>query len=99
MPLIKASQLKENIVDSRGISSSNSIGGIAKSPFLAGKMIFALNNQFEGDLGRLNCRLTEYGKVKLLTIALSNENSYYLYVSIDPVKNCLSVVLKLRDSI
>jgi hypothetical protein len=94
-PLIKANQL----VDSRGTSSSSSSGGIASSSFLASKMIFALNKQFEPDLGNLNYHLTEYGKVKLLTIALSNENSYYLCVSIDPVKNCQPIVLKVLESI
>ena len=66
------------IVDSRGMSSSSS-GGITKSSFLASMMIFALNKQFEPDLGNLNYHLTQYGKVKLLTIALSNENSYYYF--------------------
>lgn len=102
-PLIKASRLKEeaNIVDSRGTSSGSSAttGGIVNSTFLASRMIFALNKQFEGDLGHLNYQLTEYGKVKLLTIALSNENNYYLCVSIDPVKDCHPVVLKVLKSI
>lgn len=97
-PLIKASRLKENVVDSNGISNS-SLAGITNSTFLASRMIFALNKQFEGDLGHLNYQLTEYGKVKLLTIALSNENNYYLCVSIDPVKNCHPVVLKVLKSI
>jgi hypothetical protein len=99
LPLIKASQLKENILDSRGISSSSSSGSVASSSFLASKMIFALNKQFEADLGHLNYHLTEYGKVKLLTVALSNENSHYLCVSIDPIKNCQPVVLKVLESI
>jgi hypothetical protein len=94
-PLIKANQL----IDSMGISSTGSTGGIANSSFLASKMIFALNKQFEPDLGHLNYHLTEYGKVKLLTVALSNENSYYLCVSIDPVKNCQPVVIKVLKSI
>jgi hypothetical protein len=93
-PLIRANQ----IVDSRGISSSAS-GGIASSSFLASKMIFALNKQFENDLGHLNYHLTEYGKVKLLTVALSNENSHYLCVSIDPVGDCQPVVVKVLKSI
>jgi hypothetical protein len=93
-PLIRANQ----IVDNRGVSSSTS-GGIASSSFLASKMIFALNKQFENDLGHLNYHLTEYGKVKLLTVALSNENSYYLCVSIDPVGNCQPVVVKVLKSI
>jgi hypothetical protein len=93
-PLIRANQ----IVDSRGISSSAS-GGIASSSFLASKMIFALNKQFENDLGHLNYHLTEYGKVKLLTVALSNENSHYLCVSIDPVSDCQPVVVKVLKSI
>ncbi|AFU59166.1 MAG: hypothetical protein QXX64_04875 [Nitrososphaera sp.] len=97
-PLIKASRLKENVVDSNGISNS-SLAGITNGTFLASRMIFALNKQFEGDLGHLNYQLTEYGKVKLLTIALSNENNYYLCVSIDPVKNCHPVVLKVLKSI
>ncbi len=62
-------------------------------------MIFAMNKQFEGDLGNLNYHLTEYGKVKILTIALSNENRYYLCVSIDPAENCGPVVLKVFKSI
>lgn len=94
-PLIRANQL----IDSRGISSTGSTGGIANSSFLASKMIFALNKQLERDLGHLNYHLTEYGKVKLLTVALSNENSYYLCVSIDPVKNCQPVVIKVLKSI
>jgi hypothetical protein len=93
-PLIRANQ----IVDSRGISSSAG-GGIASSSFLASKMIFALNKQFENDLGHLNYHLTEYGKVKLLTVALSNENSHYLCVSIDPVGDCQPVVVKVLKSI
>jgi hypothetical protein len=94
-PLIKADQL----VDSRGVSSTSSTGGIANSSFLASKMIFALNKQFEPDLGHLNYHLTEYGKVKLLTVALSNENSHFLCVSMDPVSNCQPVILKVLDSI
>jgi len=94
-PLIKANQ----IVDGREVSSTSSTGGIANSSFLASKMIFALNKQFELDLGHLNYHLTEYGKVKLLTVALSNENSYYLCVSIDPLKNCQPVVIKVLESI
>lgn len=93
-PLIKANQ----IVDGREVSSTSSAGGIANSSFLASKMI-ALNKQFELDLGHLNYHLTEYGKVKLLTVALSNENSYYLCVSIDPLKNCQPVVIKVLESI
>lgn len=93
-PLIRANQ----IVDSRRVSSSSS-GGIASSSFLASKMIFALNKQFENDLGHLNYHLTEYGKVKLLTVALSNENSHYLCVSIDPVGDCQPVVVKVFKSI
>ncbi|HJS68948.1 MAG TPA: hypothetical protein VJ730_05955 [Nitrososphaera sp.] len=93
-PLIRANQ----IVDSRGICS-NAGGGIASSSFLASKMIFALNKQFENDLGHLNYHLTEYGKVKLLTVALSNENSHYLCVSIDPVGDCQPVVVKVFKSI
>jgi hypothetical protein len=93
-PLIRANQ----IVDSRGICS-NAGGGIASSSFLASKMIFALNKQFENDLGHLNYHLTEYGKVKLLTVALSNENSPYLCVSIDPVGDCQPVVVKVLKSI
>jgi hypothetical protein len=93
-PLIKANQL----IDSRGISSAGS-GGVASSSFLASKMIFALNKQFEPDLGQLNYHLTEYGKVKLLTVALSNENNHYLCVSIDPVKNCQPVLMKVLESI
>lgn len=93
-PLIRANQ----IVDNRGVSSSTS-GGIASSSFLASKMIFALNKQFENDLGHLNYHLTEYGKVMLLTVALSNENSHYLCVSIDPVGNCQPVVLKVLKNI
>ena len=93
-PLIRANQ----IVDNRGISSSAG-GGIASSSFLASKMIFALNKQFENDLGHLNYHLTEYGKVKLLTVALSNENSHYLCVSIDPVGDCQPVVVKVLKSI
>jgi hypothetical protein len=94
-PLIKANQL----VKCEGTSSTGSAGGVANSSFLASKMIFALNKQFEPDLGHLNYHLTEYGKVKLLTVALSKENSYYLCVSIDPVKNCQPVVLKVLKSI
>ena len=93
-PLIRANQ----IVDSRRVSSSSS-GGIASSSFLASKMIFALNKQFENDLGHLNYHLTEYGKVKLLTVALSNENSHYLCVSIDPVGDCQPVVVKVFKNI
>ena len=94
-PLIKANQ----IVDGRGVSSTSLTGGIASSSFLASKMIFALNKQFEPDLGHLNYHLTEYGKVKLLTVALSNENSHFLCDSMDPLKNCQPVVLKVLKSI
>jgi hypothetical protein len=94
-PLIKANQ----IVDSRGISSTGPTGGIANSSFLASKMNFALNKRFEPELGNLNYHLTEYGKVKLLTVALSNENGHYLCVSIDPVANCQPVVIKVLESI
>jgi hypothetical protein len=93
-PLIKANQ----IVGSRGVSSSAS-GGIDSSSFLASKMIFVLNKQFEPDLGHLNYHLTEYGKVKLLTVALSNENSHFLCVSMDPLKNCQPIVLKVLKTI
>jgi hypothetical protein len=62
-------------------------------------MILALNKQFEPNLGYLNYPLTGYGKVKLLTVALSNENSHFLCVSIDPLKNCQPVVLKVLESI
>jgi hypothetical protein len=94
-PLIKTNQ----IIGSRGSSSASSTGGIANSSFLASKMIFSLNKQFEPDLGNLNYLLTEYGKVKLLTVALSNENNHYLCVSIDPLTNCHHVVLKVLESI
>jgi hypothetical protein len=93
-PLIKANQ----IVGGRGVSSSAS-GGIANSSFLASKMVIELNKQFEPDLGHLNYHLTEYGKVKLLTVALSNENGHYLCVSMDPLKDCRPIVLKVLKTI
>jgi hypothetical protein len=60
------------------MSNSSSTGGITNSSFFASKMIFALNNHFEADLDNLSYHMTAYGKGKLLTIAISNENSYYL---------------------
>ena len=77
--LIKANQP----VDSKGVNSTSSTGGIAGSSFLASKMIFALNKQFEPDLGHLNYHLTEFGKMKLLTVALSKENNHFFCVSMD----------------
>lgn len=75
------------------------MANIGRSSFHASKMIFALNKQFEGELGELNYNLAEYNKVKLLTIALSNRSNHYLCVSMDPLDDCQTVISKVISSI
>ncbi|MEW6605206.1 MAG: hypothetical protein AB1351_11050 [Thermoproteota archaeon] len=89
-PLIAANHMEENLVQgTEGFTSS----------FAASRMVSMLNKQFESGLGQMNYHLTEYSKVKLLTVALSNENSYYLCISMDAVADCHPVIVKVLNSI
>jgi hypothetical protein len=59
----------------------------------------SLQRPFESFLGQLNYQLTDYDKVKLVTIPLTNRNDLYLCASIDPVKNCQEIIAKILKSI
>jgi hypothetical protein len=103
-PRIKFSQLVEG---SKGNGSRGGLDGdhfhqkssVPISSFQASKMAFDLNRQFEKDLGALNYQLFSFGKVLLVTIALTNRNDRYLCISIDPVPNSQDIVSKVLKSI
>ncbi len=59
----------------------------------------SLKKPFEPFLGQLNYQLTDYDRVKLVTIPLTNRNDLYLCASIDPVKNCQEIISKILKSI
>jgi len=59
----------------------------------------SLQKPFEPLLGQLNYQLTDYDKVKLVTIPLTDRNDLYLCASIDPVKNCQEIIAKILKSI
>lgn len=86
--------------DTDGIPETKDMdSNIGKSSFHASRMIFALNKQFENELGELNYNLAEYNKVKLLTLALSNKSNHYLCVSIDPLRDCQPVISRVISSV
>jgi hypothetical protein len=103
-PRIKFSQLVERSegngnrggLDSRHLQKKSSM---PISSFQASKMAFDLNRQFENDLGALNYQLFSFGKVLLVTIALTNRNDRYLCISIDPVPNSHDIVSRVLKSI
>ena len=59
----------------------------------------SLQKPFESFLGQLNYQLTDYEKIKLVTIPLTSRNDRYLCASIDPVKNCQEIISRILKSI
>ena len=84
------------MIDSSPLNKSDSM----KNSFLASYMsLSSLQKPFEPFLGQLNYQLTDYDKVKLVTIPLTDRHDLYLCASIDPVNNCQDIIKRILKSI
>lgn len=59
----------------------------------------SLRQPFEPYLGQLNYQLTDYDRIKLVTVPLTSRNDRYLCASIDPVDHCQEIIASILKSI
>ena len=79
------------------ITSSSS--NLSQKSLYSGYLTLAIKKRFESDLGELHFQLTEFDKVKLLTIPLTSRNDRYLCVSLDNIASYERTVSKIIESI
>ena len=79
------------------ITSSSS--NLSQKSLYSGYLTLAIKKRFESDLGELHFQLTEFDKVKLLTIPLTSRNDRYLCVSLDNIASYERTVSKIFESI
>jgi hypothetical protein len=79
------------------ITSSSS--NLSQKSLYSGYLTLAIKKRFESDLGELHFQLTEFDKVKLLTIPLTSRNDRYLCVSLDNIASYERTISKIIESI
>jgi len=72
---------------------------VSNGSLLCCSLTLAIKKRFESDLGELHFQLTEFDKVKLLTIPLTSRNDRYLCVSLDNIASYERTISKIIESI
>src|SRR6266540_1533309 len=62
----------------RPLISSSHTSDFSQNSFYSGYLALAIKKKFKSELGDLHFQLTEFDKVKLLTIPLTSRNDRYL---------------------
>lgn len=81
------------------LNSSNRTSDFSQNKIYSGNLALAIKKKFESDLGDLHFQLTEFDKVKLLTIPLTSRNDRYLCISLDNIDSYEKTITKIIDSL
>jgi hypothetical protein len=92
-----AGKYRNNI--QKPLITSSSTSDLSQNSLYSGYLTLAIKKRFESDLGELHFQLTEFDKVKLLTIPLTSRNDRYLCVSLDNIASYERTVSKIIESI
>lgn len=74
-------------------------GEKSNNSFYAAYKSLTLKKNFESDLGEIHFQLTEFEKVILVTIPLTEQKNRYLCISLDPESLYQKVVKEIFDKI
>jgi|RhiMetdeSRZDD1v2_1073273.scaffolds.fasta_scaffold13065_8 hypothetical protein len=83
----------------RPLITTSHTSDFSQNSFYSGYLALTIKKKFESDLGDLHFQLTEFEKVKLLTIPLTSRNDRYLCVSLDNIASYEKTISKIIDSI
>lgn len=81
------------------LNNSNRTSDFSQNKIYSGNLALAIKKKFESDLGDLHFQLTEFDKVKLLTIPLTSRNDRYLCISLDNIDSYEKTITKIIDSL
>jgi hypothetical protein len=79
--------------------ASRSTKDMSSSSFYAGHLTVSIKKQFESHLGELHFQLTEFERVRLLTIPITSRKDRYLCVSMDNSPNYESIISKILENL
>lgn len=79
--------------------ASSSTKDMSSSSFYAGHLTVSIKKQFESHLGELHFQLTEFERVRLLTIPITSRKDRYLCVSMDNSPNYESIISKILENL
>lgn len=79
--------------------ASSSIKDMSSSSFYAGHLTVSIKKQFESHLGELHFQLTEFERVRLLTIPITSRKDRYLCVSMDNSPNYENIISKILENL
>ncbi|MGB7675467.1 MAG: hypothetical protein WBL54_02970 [Nitrososphaeraceae archaeon] len=79
--------------------ASSSTKDMSSSSFYAGHLTVSIKKQFESHLGELHFQLTEFERVRLLTIPITSRKDRYLCVSMDNSPNYENIISKILENL
>ena len=79
--------------------TTSSTKDMSSSTFYAGHLTVSIKKQFESHLGELRFQLTEFERVRLLTIPITSRKDRYLCVSMDNSPNYENVISKILENL
>jgi len=79
--------------------TTSSLKDMSSSSFYAGHLTVSIKKQFESHLGELRFQITEFERVRLLTIPITSRKDRYLCVSMDNSPNYENVISKILENL
>ena len=79
--------------------ASSSTKDMSSSSFYAGHLTVSIKKEFESHLGELHFQLTEFERVRLLTIPITSRKDRYLCVSMDNSPNYENIISKILENL
>jgi hypothetical protein len=79
--------------------ASSSTKDMSSSSFYAGHLTVSIKKQFESHLGELHFQLTEFERVRLLTIPITSRKDRYLCISMDNSPNYENIISKILENL
>jgi hypothetical protein len=79
--------------------TTSSTNDMTSGTFYAGHLTVSIKKQFESHLGELHFQLTEFERVRLLTIPITSRKDRYLCVSMDNSPNYENVISKILENL
>ena len=79
--------------------ASSSTKDMSSSSFYAGHLTVSIKKQFESHLGELHFQLTEFERVRLLTIPITSRKDRYLCISMDNSANYENIISKILENL
>ena len=79
--------------------ASSSTKDMSSNSFYAGHLTVSIKKQFESHLGELAFQLTEFERVRLLTIPITSRKDRYLCVSMDNSPNYENIISKILENL